>query len=1190
MNKKCGLNKFIAVILMLAISLASAQSVFAYKWEETPPVPESDKIIFENTGERDGFTGTFDITSSGRDGSGISLGKKPYITQLIKKFTYENENNVEMFKNGRALINFDVQAKQTDHCLVFAINDSKNSSYAAFVMNGTGMMYYNKSTSWPTAKNTPDHAVPYEKNRWYNIKILIDSHNRRIVYYKDNVYWGEYLITKSTLFNTQVYPEMTVTEMMFNFHADMTIKDGNVVKSDGSGEFVLDNIEYSLPKFDEYDMECTTGEIGNIVRGKTAKLKYTFENDSDTDKNLVLKYDIISADNRRVDSGKKSFVAKSKSSEEVEVETNVDKYGFYIARSYLYDGDEIKNSLETRFSCIVNNEKQNPKTGFSAHPLAHGRGTYEETIGLTKNLGGSLLRDDYPMWQMYKEDGVTKKAFYAPFVNYPTLARESGVTVLPIMGPGPDNMCGVNWPPTLETMQNTKVLDMWSNYAKELAEMLKGKCDEIEIYNEWPGQATNKTKATPAAYAEFLKATSKALREANPDVKVVAFCCFYSDAEWMDGVLEALGTNPGQYFDAVSIHPYMNYWTNILYPDPDYTNGMENVMAVLNKYGVGDKPLYATEYGFSTEYTAYGEKTIDEKRKSDYSTRMMLLGGKYFAKNWLYTITKKVGMSVGYEAGIGHTASNFETEIPYEALPAAVSFAAFNYIFNGSEFLSDKVYPMEDESAADDIYLNKYKLADGKECYAIWQVSGEKTYSLDFGADSVKIYDSYGNERELYAADGYITMKVSEEPMYITADSLTEPKFRAESLIDMDYSADTMVDSNFSIGYTNHLGGDIGKEITLSDNMTVTNSEKSRDAEMINVKTGNARGNFENYAFRNDSAPEQFGLKLTKGGRVIFDENADVFYDDCADVNLEVVPYKSGRWQAVCSIRNNNQTSDIDGNIKLSLSDGTPLNMMSIGKLSSGQKRILRFNIPQNMINDNIGLAADINLDNGSEIKRGATSEFAAFVKTDAPPKIDGELSDGEWSVYTKPIMLSSADSAKRYAGWGGVPDLSGEVYAMYDDENFYLAAKVRDNVHFGADSQKRLWAQDCVQFSFSPGDKGSSPITEFAVSLCDGADGEKTEIERYLSAVSSAEDYDLKNIGKTEAVISHSGENTLIYEIKVPWSEIFPKDYKIADSLNFSMLIADNDGTGRRGWLEFGRGIGDSKDASRFKKVMLVK
>ena len=57
----------------------------------------------------------------------------------------------------------------------------------------------------------------------------------------------------------------------------------------------------------------------------------------------------------------------------------------------------------------------------------------------------------------------------------------------------------------------------------------------------------------------------------------------------------------------------MNYWTNILYPDPDYTNGMENVMAVLNKYGVGDKPLYATEYGFSTEYTAYGEKTIDEK-------------------------------------------------------------------------------------------------------------------------------------------------------------------------------------------------------------------------------------------------------------------------------------------------------------------------------------------------------------------------------------------------------------------------------------------------------------------------------------------------------------------------------------------------------------------------------------------------
>lgn len=1164
--------------------------VLAYKWGERPDAPEACEIIYENTGTEDGLEGTFGITENGRDGKGLSLGRKTYITQIIKKFDAENAAGTEFFKNGRAQISFDVQAKQTDHCLVMAINDS-NTSYAAFVMSGTGMMYYNKSTSWPTAKNAPEQAIPYEKNRWYNIKILIDSHNRRLEFYLDDEWWGEYLIDKSALLNTIVYPELTIKQLLFNFHADMTIKGGEVVKSDGSGEFLIDNICYALPKYEDYDIECSTGETGNIIQGKTARLTYTLGNDTDQEKNVELKTDIISADNRQVASVTKSVAVPPNSEAKAEIEAEVDKYGFYTAYTYLYENGELKNDCVTRFSSVMKNEKLNPQTGFSAHPLTHARGSFKETIDVTKALGSSLLRDDYPMWQMYKEDGVTKKAFYEPFVGYPTMARESGIQVLPVTGPGPDNMGGVSWPPTYETMQNTNVLEMWGNYLRSLAEMLKGKCDEIEVYNEWPGQAINKTKATPKAYAELLKTSAKALREGNTDVKVLAFCCFYSDTEWMDEVLTELGENPGQYFDVVTIHPYMNYWTDLPYPDADYVRGMENVRAVLEKHGVGDKPLYATEVGFSTEYTANGEKTIDEKRKSDYSTRILLLGEKYFSKTWLYTITKKLGMTVGYEAGIGHTVACYQNEIPYEAYPAAVSLAAYNSIMGGSTYVSGTVNAMSEETEDDDIYINRYKLADGSDCIAMWQIKGDDTYSIDFGRDSVKVVDSYGNEKKLYAADGYVTMRISEEPMYIIAESIGEPSFRRESLIDAAYSTNTIINSDFTVTYENRVSGDISEEICGSDNMTVLNSVKDGDQTRVYVKTGNNRGDFSAYSFRDEKAPETVNIKLKRNGRVIFDENIDVFYDDAAEVKLEIVPYRSGRWQAVCSVRNNNRAAAVSGDVVLSDDSGRVIGTVKNVSLAPGQKKLIRFNLSEEPADGSLTLTAEAAFDNGAKIKSSTSSDFSAVLKVNAAPEIDGKIDDGEWSVYTSPIMLNTAGSAKRFAGWGGPQDLSGEVYLMYDDENFYLAAKVKDDIHFENDSEGRIWAQDCIQFSFAPENKSTSAITEFAVSLS-GGDEQPGEVQvvRYLSAVSDAEDYDINNLGGTQAAAALGSDGNVTYEVKVPWGEIFPNDYKTDGTLCFSLLIADNDGSGRRGWLEFGRGIGDSKDAGLFKRIMLIK
>ena len=75
------------------------------------------------------------------------------------------------------------------------------------------------------------------------------------------------------------------------------------------------------------------------------------------------------------------------------------------------------------------------------------------------------------------------------------------------------------------------------------------------------------------------------------------------------------------------------------------------------------------------------------------------------------------------------------------------------------------------------------------------------------------------------------------------------------------------------------------------------------------------------------------------------------------------------------------------------------------------------------------------------------------------------------------------------------------------------------------------------------------------------------------------------------ELVIKRIGDVTY-YEASIPWSEITIKDidFDIVEKIGFSMLINDNDGEGRKGWIEYASGIGLSKDIDLFTFLCTVK
>jgi len=61
-------------------------------------------------------------------------------------------------------------------------------------------------------------------------------------------------------------------------------------------------------------------------------------------------------------------------------------------------------------------------------------------------------------------------------------------------------------------------------------------------------------------------------------------------------------------------------------------------------------------------------------------------------------------------------------------------------------------------------------------------------------------------------------------------------------------------------------------------------------------------------------------------------------------------------------------------------------------------------------------------------------------------------------------------------------------------------------------------------------------------------------------------------------------------YEIAIPWKSLLPENRKIQpkDVFGFALLINDNDGDQRRGWIEYMQGISWTKDPNLLIEIMI--
>ena len=142
---------------------------------------------------------------------------------------------------------------------------------------------------------------------------------------------------------------------------------------------------------------------------------------------------------------------------------------------------------------------------------------------------------------------------------------------------------------------------------------------------------------------------------------------------------------------------------------------------------------------------------------------------------------------------------------------------------------------------------------------------------------------------------------------------------------------------------------------------------------------------------------------IKSGSNVYLDENIKVKYEDTIETKLSITPYKSGMWQAVVSVRNNNPDKATDGSFAIKNGNKEML-VKEIGGLEPNEKKVFRYIIPEDETGDSISLTTEINTNDGQTMTKTADSELAAICKADKSPTIDGKMDVGEWKVFTSPI------------------------------------------------------------------------------------------------------------------------------------------------------------------------------------------
>ena len=307
--------------------------------------------------------------------------------------------------------------------------------------------------------------------------------------------------------------------------------------------------------------------------------------------------------------------------------------------------------------------------------------------------------------------------------------------------------------------------------------------------------------------------------------------------------------------------------------------------------------------------------------------------------------------------------------------------------------------------------------------------------------------------------------------------------------------------------------------------------------------------------------------------------------------------YENGEWFIEASLENNSEDL-ISGTVRITtpaVFQSVAVAFDSIPSNSAATIRIPIYNPSLELYS--ITVRADITGSNPVILTENRATSFLRAERASGPMVIDGVLSPDKWSGAQEIVLnqasqtRSGANHTQQMQNWGGPDDLSAKIYLKWDDDNLYLGIKVKDDIHHQPFTGGNTWMGDSIQFTFDQGRAEGINSQGFSHIVMALTNDDVIENWRVESAHGGANSTIPDNLIET-VIVRCDITNTTVYEAAISW-ELLGGIGMVAETgslFGFSLLINDNDGDGRRGWIQYMDGIGfGGRNPNLFGDLILV-
>ena len=735
--------------------------------------------------------------------------------------------------------------------------------------------------------------------------------------------------------------------------------------------------------------------------------------------------------------------------------------------------------------------------------------------------------------------------------------------------------------------------DMYQ-YIKLITDECKDVISAYEMWNE-PNLASFGFKnfdETTKGYFNYVKLMREYLNELDPENPVIigsyagpynSYSTIEKNGEGSAKRFHELIVDMGiaDYADGVSFHPY----NTRKYEDEEVFDKLNWYVDYMEEKS-GKKNMFAwiTELG-----NPIGEFVETDEKQAYKNVRECLVNRSdrvnFNAPTCIYNL-ERLGPSSDREDNFGNIdpgdprvlRKNARAFVPHDGY---VSLTGMNYVLGNAQFTS---YEKTDEN----MWIEQFKSKKfGKNIAAIWLEDTETQKTFDAGCKELTVFDQYGNETQLKSSNGKYTFTVSQTPFYIMGDFTSVKECESVETKYSDIKVSAAQGDIFRFEVTK-LGVPDGStlDIEMPDFAVPLKNEPftgGKAAVEYSLTPGHEGTMYiTGTVNENGSKSEYIRVRLTVSDAI--DATVTNKFPGGSDYNV---------WQMVFDITNKSLSNVAKGKIRINSPNELKGEYdFDIGNVLKGKTSRITVNCPDVSRKQLYYLDYDVILDNGNTYNFNQQLDFTIAPKAKTKINVDGKIEKGEWNLGTA-MISDSAENVKQITDWAGVNDLSGYTMMQWDEDNLYLYASITDNVFSNPNEVGRLWAGDSIQFGvYNPEyahiaqGEGLSDFNEIGIALLKDGPAVYKFKDQYK---------DQDKVGQITdcevAVVRDETTKSTNYEFAIPWKVLFGKDmsYKAGDRIGYSVLYNDDDGNGRRGWIEYASGIGLTKNTKLFTYLNLV-